>query len=182
MAKKVADAKAALEDQEKMHQALLEQIGAHRKTVADAEAAMVKATAEVAELAAKYAAERTAPAGNGALAGAAGPVEPSPLGYVSINFAEEKWAEREMAFAQQLEQLKAMVASQGEGGAVVAEVAPSAASELGSVEDLEDDEKWNQVAKGSRRALLRKQREELASRLRSKLGGVASVRSPFLKR
>ena len=105
-----------------------------------------------------------------------------PPGYVSIAFAEEKWAEREAAYAQQLEQLQALVATQPGGASAAAEPAPSSASDLGSLADLEEDEAWCKVDKGRRRALLHKQRDELASKVRSKLGGVATVRSPFHKR
>ena len=105
----------------------------------------------------------------------------SPMaGYVSISLAEERWAEREAAFAHQIEQLLALVAAPSDGSG--AAEAASVASDTVSVADLEDDEAWSKVAKSSRRALLRRQRDELASKVRSKLGKTASERSPFQKR
>ena len=106
----------------------------------------------------------------------------TPAGFVCVAFAQEKWAEREAAFASQLEKLRAMVVSQTDGSAAPSETAHSIASGVGAIEDVEDDEKWAKVAKGSRQALLRKQKEELATKVRSKLKAVPTVRSPFLKR
>ena len=58
--------------------------------------------------------------------------------------------------------------------------AASTASDLGAVEDL-DDTKWSQVDRTKRAAMLRKQKDELALRVRTRLGKVASVRCPFKK-
>ena len=100
---------------------------------------------------------------------------------MSVTFAEEKWAEREAAFAQQLEQLRALVAGQGDGGPT-AEAASTAAGDAGTIEDFEDDDQWNQVTRDKRRAVLHKQKEELASKVRAKLKAVAIARSPFVKK
>ena len=108
--------------------------------------------------------------------------ECAAAGYVTIAFAEEKWAEREATFAQQVAQLKAMVAAQGEGGSAASEASQSVASDLGTMDDLEDDEAWSKVPTGRRKAFLRKERDALASKIRTSLGTVSTVSSPFLKK
>ena len=104
-----------------------------------------------------------------------------PEGCVSVAFAEQKWAEREAAFAQQLAQLRALVAEAQDMDAPD-EADASVASDLGSMAELEDGKRWAQVAKGSRRALLRRQRDDLASKVRTKLKGVSTASSPFVER
>ena len=101
-----------------------------------------------------------------------------PIGCVTVAYAEEKWLEREAAFTKQLEQLKADLGAAP--AHVAASGAASVASDLGNLDDL-DDEQWSKVEKGRRSALLRRQKDELASKLRTRLNGVASVRSPFRK-
>ena len=177
MEKKLAAAKAALAAQEQHKLDLLAQIEQQRQSVAETEAALAKAAAEVAELAARFAPEQPRPAVVAA-EGQLGAPDTPPPGYVSRAFAEEKWAEREAAFAQQLEQLQALVGAPSETPLAT----ESVASDFGSVDDLEDDEKWSTVAKGRRHALLRKQKDELASKVRTKLGKVQPARSPFAKR
>ena len=80
--------------------------------------------------------------------------------------------------------MRTLVAAQQEGTAAggTADEAASLASDVGSIEDLDDDEKWKKIEKGRRRTLLRRQKDELASKVRAKLGGATSVRSPFLKK
>ena len=180
MLEKVEKAKKAVAETEQEQLAILAQLEEKHNALEEAEAAVKRATAEVASLAARCAAERNAtaaPTGEPA-AGAKDP----PEGFVSIAFAEEKWAEREEALSLQLAELRAMVASQADSSAAPTEAAPSMASDVGAVEDVEDDEKWSKVAKDNRHALLRKQKEELATKVRSKLKAVTTVRSPFLKR
>ena len=79
-----------------------------------------------------------------------------------------------------MEQLRTLVAAPSDASG--AADAASIASDTGSVVDLEDDEAWSTVAKGGRRALLRRQRDELASKVRSKLGKTTSERSHFFRR
>jgi cytolysin (calcineurin-like family phosphatase) len=70
-----------------------------------------------------------------------------------------------------------LVHSQDAGGGYGA---ASTASDIGALEDL-DDTKWSQVEKGKRAGLLRKQKDEFALRVRTRLGKVTSVRCPFKK-
>ena len=179
MDKKAADAKSALDDCEAAVLEAIRQRDLQKATLAEAEAAAARATGEVAVLAAKFASERAAAPAAPEGASSTGGAQPPP-GFVSVTFAEEKWQEREVAFNQQLEQLKAIIGTQQSAAAASADGA-SVASDVGNPEELDDD-KWSKVDKGRRSALLRKQRDELASKLRSRLGGVTSVRSPFVKK
>ena len=106
MAKKLADAQATLLSRKAEMEALALQIKEQEATVAEAQAATAKATAEVATLAAQFAQERTTgpPPATSPEAEAA---DAPPPGCVSIVFAEEKWAEREAVFTQQIAQLAA---------------------------------------------------------------------------
>ena len=180
MAKKLAEARSALQAREAEREEIDKKIQSQQAVVAEAEAPVAKATAEVAALAAQYASEKTP-------AAAAAPVaaEPgaAPSGFVSVAFAEEKWREREDQFAQQLAQLQAMVATQTEVAGAASEEAPSVADDLASVDDLTgDDEKWNKVIPSKRKALLRRERDALAGKLRTSLGKVCTISSPFLKK
>ena len=145
--------------------------------MAEAEAASTKAAAEVAELASQFAQERAnTPLATSPQAALAGESAPGP-GFVSVAFAEEKWAEREAAFAMQIAQLQALVTASADG---------AAASEPGDTEagdhlSLEDDEVWNKVERGQRRTLVRKEKEVLAKKLRTGLGKMPSISSPFKK-
>jgi len=180
MDKKLTDARAELAEKEKEVLEAERLRDQQKAAVAEAEAAVARAAQEVSCLAAKYASERTAKAPDTAAGGTQEAA--APPGYVSVSFAEEKWREREAAFAQQMDQLKALLDAQQESTAAPASGA-SVASDIGSLADLEDDEKWSKVERSKRGALMRKQRDDLASKLRSKLGGVASVRpSPFAKK
>ena len=106
----------------------------------------------------------------------------APPGFVSVAFAEEKWVEREAAFAHQLSQLQALVANQP-GGDAASEVAPSEAGDVVPLEQLEDDEVWSTVEKGKRKAFLRREREALASKVRTNLGRLKPhAKSPFNKK
>ena len=100
-----------------------------------------------------------------------------PAGCVSIAFAEEQWAVREAAYAAQLAQLQALVAP------VCDSAAPSEAgdAEAGEALNLEDDEVWNKVAPSKRHSFVRREKEILARKLRTGLGRVGSVSSPFKK-
>ena len=175
MAKKLEDAKATLQAREEELVLLHKQIGSQKAAVAEAEEAAAKAVSEVATLATKFASERSD------ASSAQGPAE-APAGYVSVSFAEQKWAEREAAFSAQLAQLQAMVDSQDDGGSVASEACPSIADDLGSVEELEKNETWNQVAPARRKALLRRERDVLAKKFRTSLGKASMSSSPFIKK
>ena len=176
MAKKLADAKSALQEREAALEAINKQIVDRRAALEEAEAISAKANAEVAALATKYAMERTDHAST-APADTTG--ESAPSGFVSVKFAEDKWAEREAAFAQQMAQLQALVVSNGEGGSAASEASPSAAGDIAAVEDLEEDDAWNRVSRDKRRLVLRRERDALASKVRSSLGKVSCHASPF---
>jgi len=182
MEKRLEDAKSA---QAKSDAAVLEaqQEASKRKAAVDeAEAAVAKALAEVAELATKLAAEKaTSPpaTANAPPQGADAAAAPPP-GFVSVAFAEEKWKEREIAIAARFQELEALVAA----GVSASDGAASVASDVGNVEEL-DDEAWTKIAgkgKAHRAVLLRKSRDELAAKARGKLGSVTSVKSPFFKK
>eukprot|EP00972_Heterocapsa_arctica_P025890 3810443-Heterocapsa_arctica.AAC.1 len=65
-------------------------------------------------------------------------MEPPP-GFVSIAFAEEKWAEREGIMAQTMAQLQALLeAAQADGEAATTEVDPGM-----GMEDILDEGKWS---------------------------------------
>ena len=101
-----------------------------------------------------------------------------PLALFPLPLQKKKWAEREASFVQQLAQLQALV---GQGGSDAAsEAAPSEAADVAPAEQLVDDEVWAKVDRGKRRALLRREREVLATKVRTSLGKVkASTSSPF---
>ena len=82
-------------------------------------ALLAKADAQVAELAARFASERSAtcaPIGGAPGCGASVQHRAVPDGCVSRAFAEEKWAEREAEFTRQLEQLQSLVADAQQQG------------------------------------------------------------------
>ena len=147
-------------------------------SAADAEVAKALAAAAAASDARKAHAAQQA-SGATAATEMHAPPQP-PIGCVSIAYAEEKWAEREAAVAMQIAQLQALVATQTEGAAAI-EISSSEAGDLASVEQLEDDEAWSKVERGKRKAVLGREREALASRVRSSLAKVSSVASPFKK-
>jgi DNA repair exonuclease SbcCD ATPase subunit len=177
MAKKLADAKAGLAAK---HQQLAEAQAAlerQQAAVAEAEATAAKADAEVAVLAARFASERNAPPAQATNAvPPARPAEQAPpaAGYVTIAFAEEKWAEREALYQQQMAQLQSLVAAQAD---------EDTASEAGEsdIGQVIGDEVWNKVEKGKRKTLLRKEKEALATKVRAGIGKVSMASSPFKK-
>ena len=179
MEKKVADEKALLQKREAQLAELNKEIESQKAVVHEAEAASARAVAEVASLAAQFASERKPPGGIESLDAQAR--TPAPLGFVSVAFAEEKWAEREAAFTQQVAQLQALVASQS--GCTGVSDAPSEVLDLEAVSDdiFEEDEKWSTVARGKRKALLHRERDILASKVRHSLGKVSAHASPFKK-
>eukprot|EP00972_Heterocapsa_arctica_P028235 4152879-Heterocapsa_arctica.AAC.1 len=84
----------------------------------------------------------------------------TPPGFVSIAFAEEKWAERAVVMAQHMAQLEALVeAAHAEGGGVSTEAEPGMA-----LDDILDEDKWSKVAPSKRRALLHRERDALAGK------------------
>ncbi len=170
-AKRLAEAKSCLVERQQGLAEAQRALEEQQAAVAEAEATVTKAGAEVAALAARYASERadTAP---GATIAIADPSAANPSGFVSVAYAEEKWAEREVAFNQQLAQLQALVAAKSE--------APSEAGDP-ELDLFEEDETWNKVERGKRKSLLRKERDALATRVRAGLGKVSSAASPFKK-
>ena len=181
MVKKLEETRAVLQEQLEAVDALNRQMADQKVLVAEAEAASAKATAEVSALVAQYASERTDP--DIKAAGCAGGPAVVPAGCVSLQFAEEQWAEREAAFAQQMAQLQALLGHQPEGtNPTPSEATPSVAGDVGSIDDLEDDNAWQKVAKEKRKGLLRRERDALASKLRTSLGKVATHTSPFNKK
>lgn len=181
MEKKLADARAALLAREEELAEFQRRIQEQKATVRDAEAAAARASVEVATLAAQYASERTAAPATDA-AEPSGAHQPQPTaGFVSVAYAEEKWAEREQAYAQQMAQLQALVASHCEDGGQ-SEVSPSEAGDIIPVDQLEDDEAWRKIERGKRRTVLRQERDALAKKVRINLGKVSSGASPFKKK
>ncbi len=89
--------------------------------------------------------------------------EPPP-GFISIAFAEEKWAERESVLAQQLAQLQTLVAAQADAPSVP-EQAHSEAGETIASDLLDDDDAWCKVDRGRRKAVLRRERDALANKV-----------------
>ena len=103
--------------------------------------------------------------------------DPPGPGYVTVAFAEEKWAEREAAFAAQIAQLQSLVTAPTDS---------AAPSEVGDAEaaeqlNLDDDEAWSKVERGKRHILVRKEKELLAKKVRTGLGKVSPISSPFKK-
>jgi hypothetical protein len=185
-AKKVADAKALLEARRKEVADAQAAMQLQKEALADLEAVLAKADAEVADLAARFASERNAAPAAPATSGTA-QLDANPDGFVSRSFAEEKWAEREAHFARQLEQLQSLVAD-GQAGGAMLEAAPSEASDLGTLEQLEaladDDVAWGRVDKTKRKAVLSRQRDRLAKQVKTSIGGftkISGTHSPFSK-
>jgi hypothetical protein len=164
--------------------------------VTGAQQSLAEAKADLAKLhdAARDTVAPAEPPGGGATA--AGAVQTADgaaaaLDMVSRAFAEEKWAERERQFAQReamhaeaLAHLHGLVAEATVADTTTSEAAPS---DLGSVDDLEDDAAWHQVERGSRQKVLARQKRLLAKEVRSSLGGIANLAkvsataSPFKK-
>jgi len=182
MVKRLDDARAAQVESDAAVLAAQKLAEQRKAATAEAEAAVAKATQEVAELAVLLASEKASgqAAAPGAPPNATTGAAPPPPGCVSIAFAEKAWQDREVVFAKQLKELQDLLDQHapGPGGQ---DGSGSVASDIGNVEEL-DDEAWTKVTKSRRAALLRKSSDALASKVRSKLGGgVASVRSPFKK-
>ena len=181
MEKKLADARAALLAREEELAEIQKRIQVQQAAVREAEASAAKASTEVAALVAQYASERTtAPAPEDMELGGAPQPQP-PDGWVSVAFAEEKWAEREQEFTRQLAQLQALVAGGAEDGGQ-SEASPSEAGDVIPADQLEDDEAWRNIEPGKRRSVLRQERNALAKRVRINLGKVSSAASPFKKK
>ena len=177
MAKKLADAKAGLETKRQQLAEAQAALASQQAAVTEAEATAAKADAEVAVLATRFASERSAPPAQAANASSpAGLAELAPpaAGYITIAFAEEKWAEREALYQQQMAQLQSLVAAQPD------EETPSEAGES-DISQVIGDEAWNKVEKGKRKTLLKKEKEALATKVRAGIGTVSMVSSPFKK-
>ena len=83
MVERADKAKAALASKEEEVQDLSAQVEVHRKSLAEADAAVAQATAQVADLAKRFASECAPATGPGQPAAAAAP----PPGYVALEFA-----------------------------------------------------------------------------------------------
>jgi predicted phage tail protein len=157
---------------QKEMQQLQEKMQEHGLVVSKLDADHADAQAKVATLAAESAAEKGAallvpqPAGPAA----------APEGYISIAFAEEKWAEgmvqMQACIAQLQAQLEVRVAADNKSEA------PSEAGEL-ELEGLDEDDGWESVGKDKRKKMLGKMQDKLASRMRTGLSTVSAVKSPF---
>lgn len=70
------------------------------------------------------------------------------------------------------------MANQVDSG-TISEVSPSVAGDIGSVDQLEEDEAWGKVGFSKRKAVFRREHDALAHRVRYSLGKVSSAASPF---
>ena len=178
--KKLADEKAVLQQQEAQLADITSKIDKQKAAVREAEAAATKAATELASLAAQLASEHavSAPA---VLSGPEDGAQPPP-GFVSVAFAEQKWAEREAEFAQKVAQLQALVDGQHDGvGSEAPDEALSESAEQTTLAMLDDDDTWSKVDRTKRKALLGREREKLATRVKASLNKVSSHASPFKK-
>ena len=108
-AKRAEKARSSLHENELQLDMLLQNIESQKAEVSLLDEQCVAARAAVATLAARMAQELSVvPSTLAKGEREQGP----PAGYVSIAFAEEKWAEREAAVAQQIAHLQALVANQ----------------------------------------------------------------------
>ncbi len=178
----VAKVEATLAEQTELQKKLDHQ----RRLSTKLEEDLKLAHSELYQLRARAAEEQRAKAGAGSAGPAAteaasvGPLQ-VPTGCVSIAFAEEKWAEREAAVSQQIAQLQALVCQAETHSTAASEVSPSEVGELDSVEQLEEDEAWSKVERGRRKAVLRRERDVLAVKVRTSLAKVSCAASPFVK-
>jgi len=171
--KKLANARALLLRRQDQRRTLDEQIALDEAAVAAAEKTTAKLADEVSALVEQFAQERTAGPRTSTPPAASAGEAPDSAAWVSVAFAEQKWAEREAAFEQQLAEARALVSAQTD--------AQSEAGEIEPLEQLEDDETWSKVEKGKRQKLLRRERVALAASVRTSLGKVSAVSSPFRK-
>ena len=183
MAKKLKEAHNTLDVQQKLLDDTVSRIENQRGIVAECELALRKAAAEVAELATKFATERTsasdqAPADAASLGGA-------PSGFVTIAYAEEKWAERERAFENQLAQLRAIVAATQCDDSAVSEadtlVVDSDAEGNTRLDEPPDDDGWQNASSTKKRTGLQRDKEALAKKVRHTLSKTVPLPSPFHK-
>ena len=177
MEKKLADERAMLQQQEAQLADIKKTIEVQRAAVHEAEVATTKAATELASLAAQLASEHAVPAPAAAEEG-----PQPPAGFVTVAFAEQKWAEREAEFTEKMAQLQALVDGQLDGiASETQDDTRSDCAELASVELFEDDEAWNKVDKTKRKALLGREREKLATKVKASLTKVSTHASPFKK-
>ena len=171
--KKLADERATLQKHELQLAELAKTIEGQRAAVQEAEGAADKAATELALLAAQLASEHAVPAAT-PKGGEAAQLQP---GFVAIAFAEQKWAEREADFAQKISQLQALLDEHNDASGSAAD----ASSEAPDLDKLEEDEAWNTVEKGKRKALLGRERAKLATKVKAGLNKVSTIASPFKK-
>ena len=99
----------------------------------------------------------------------------APDGYVSIAYAEAKWLERE-AEVQRIIQ-EAVAHAIAPGSAAPSETQGDVADLSSLDESLLKDDKW-----GKRKAVLTKERDIMATKIRGSLAKVSSSSSPFNKK
>ena len=185
-------------DEHKQALAELQRLSAEKEAaVSTAEAEVAKAAACVASLVASLAAEKGACAAHPAathlqLQPPAVAVEPA-ADYVLRTFAEEKWAEREKEVAAEraenqrvIAELRSLVADGTSADSADAPISEASPSDVGCVEDLEDDSAWAKVERSKRKNVLARQKQVLAKQVRTTLGGIAKAKvhvaaSPFQK-
>ena len=184
MRKKLDGAKSLLEAQRLQLAELQSAIAQQEATVAESEAICVLADAKVAKLAADIAAGEGATNVSATATASAAPnafVPPegagpdwAPHGFVSVAFAEAKWAESE-----QLWQQRVLALLPAEDEASVA-----AASDLGDLKDVDDptdDGVWTKIDRTKRGKLLRKSGDSLARSVRLGITKVSTGHSVFKK-
>ena len=106
-------------------------------------------------------------------------------GFVSLAMVEAKWKERELEFQRIIEETRALAVSERTHSLAPSEAAASDVADIASldqVESFEDDEKWIQVARDKRKAVLSRQRDVLATKVSRSLAKVSLIESHFSKK
>jgi hypothetical protein len=190
-AKKVADGKSALELRRKELAEAQAAVLLQEQGLAALEAVLAKADTQVAELAARCASERNAGAavqvaGEGATQAADGAAANGHSeGFVSLAMVEARWKERELEFQRIIEETRALAVSERTHSLAPSQAAASDVADIASldqVESFEEDEKWIQVARDKRKAVLSRQRDVLATKVSRSPAKVSLIESPFSKK
>ena len=103
-----------------------------------------------------------------------GQAAPPPEGYVEIAFAQRKWDEREAEMAAERAHLLSLLNPADSAGLAEPCDLPAPCNI-----DFEDDDTWNKVERGKRKALVRSSRN--ATQARVSLSKVSAAASPFKK-
>ena len=159
---------------------LVKEIELQTAAVTEAEAAVARANAEVATLAARYASEWTAPPAGGAGVRPEGGEQQEAT--VPLAFAEAKWAEREAQFAAELAALQALVAGEGQGGSASAAQSEAVDTQDPASLDIDvDDAGWKTVGRETRRVIAARHRTVLAGKVAASTEKVSRAPCPFQK-